>query len=663
MRDEYGAKRSRGIGKFFLGLFIGFLLTIGLLAGGIALVYFKASLSTFHVSTGNKVLDKYTMNDLVKQINKVVSNKNTVTLQDLGDTFGLEIPTDLMGIDITDLTSQPLMDIVDNTKEKFKTITADELSSVVNLSKLDNILGGTKTYYVSGSSLYTDEQLTQRVTDFKYTITSTTVTIKTHEEPIYDGHVDFETRYIPLTSAFGDIENFSVAQLLGYRVEGDDVFKGQEKITGVLKTLAKMTVGKIANEIENFTVADVLGYEIKEGKVYDGDIEVTGITKTISQYKVMELSSKIQTLTVADVLGYENRNGKIYDENGTEVDGLIASIGATKITEMSEEISSLTVAKVVGYTKVGNEWKDKDGNTVTGFMAYVAEKNINELSTIIDEVKVSDIMGYKNVDGVWQDKDGENLTGVMKLIAEKKVTELSSAFDELKVGDILGYTMNGGTVTDGEGHAVTGILKLLADKPINQLSNAVDDFTVKDILGYTNVDGTLQDSEGHEASAIMKLIADKKINELQSTIDGLTIGEVMGYKNTNGTYKDAEGNDVTGIMKALADTKFSDVGTKIESLTVTDVFDTSNSETNKILTLIDNNTKLTEIPSALSTAIQNKTMNDLVNAGILNIDSWEKVKDYKVGEQGASQQTLGDMKINDVLSAFIKILAATQSKG
>ncbi len=662
MRDEYGVKRSRGIGKLFLGIFLGFLLTLGLIAGGLALVYFKFSLNTFHVDIGNDTIESYTPNQLVKVITSIMKDKNTISLEDLGKDFGLKVPTEVVGIDISDLTSVPIMQIADAAEEKFKTITADELRGVLNLGdKLNNILDGTKRYYVSGNTLYVDEGHTQPVTDFKYNIADDKVTIKNHPEDITDGHVDFATWYVPLVNAFGDIEHFSVAQLLGYTVDGDRVYKGQEEITGILRTLAKMAVGEIAHKIQDFTVADVLGYEIKpDGKVYDGGKEVTGITKTISQVRVMDLSNKINTFTVADVLGYEVREGIVYDEKGEPVDGLIASIGGTLITELPEEISTLTVAKVVGYTKVGDVWKDKNGNEVNGFMAYVAEKKINELSNIVNEVKVKDILGYKEVDGVLKDKDGNTITGILKLVAEKNLNELSTSIDTLTIGQILDYTIGeNGKVTDSAGNEVTGFMKLIADKNIKQLKDSIDDFKIKDILGYTEQDGKLMDGN-KEVTGIMKLIADKKIKELGGVIDEFTIGQILGHKDQGGKLVNDKGEEVKGILKALSGKKISEISGTISDLKVGDLFDETdrNKEDNKILTLIPENTSLTDIPKALKEAIQTKTMNDLVVAGVISIDNWQQVKEYKTGKDG---KTLGETQFKDAINVLVDLLKTAQT--
>ena len=98
-------------GAFWGGTFIGFLLTLALLAGVGCLIYFKASAKSINktfktdINLGSDELNSKTLSDLVADISGIVKNKETYSINDLEKDFGITISDNLMGIKIDDLKS------------------------------------------------------------------------------------------------------------------------------------------------------------------------------------------------------------------------------------------------------------------------------------------------------------------------------------------------------------------------------------------------------------------------------------------------------------------------------------------------------------------------------------------------------------------------------
>ncbi len=196
-----------------------------------------------------------------------------------------------------------------------------------------------------------------------------------------------------------DIQTLSIADILDYTISGNQVLdKDGNPVKGVLKTIANLTVGNMADQlqgkIDNMTIADVLDYTINsDNTVTDADGNpVKGVLKAIADLKIGNMGSglqnKIDNMTIADVMDYEVRDGKVFN-GSTEVTGTMATLikKETTVSGMVDAVNNLTIAEALDYTLVDGVYKDNSGNTVSGVLALIdLSDKVTNLSKQIDEV-------------------------------------------------------------------------------------------------------------------------------------------------------------------------------------------------------------------------------------------------------------------------------------
>ncbi len=314
-------KRKSGIGAFFGGTFIGFLLGIGLVVGLACLFYFKASPKwinkTFktNISLGSDKLDEKTLNQLVKEVNGVIKNKDTYTLNDLNKDFGVKVGDELVGIKIADLKEVGLTDLPKAIEKKFGTISAYELKNVngMNLNdQMGHILDKANTYYFKtiDRKLYKtfDGTTYSNEVNFDYIVNEANnkVTTKGHETDIVDGKAEIELWYLPFSVALGDFTKNMGDNITLYDLEEEFGVKLPNFLNGVDKQ--NTTVNELGDAINGLYIADFMNYAINGDKVYDGATEVKGVLARVAKLKVEEIKTQMETLV--DTLTLE----EVFDE-------------------------------------------------------------------------------------------------------------------------------------------------------------------------------------------------------------------------------------------------------------------------------------------------------------------------------------------------------------
>lgn len=158
--------------------------------------------------------------------------------------------------------------------------------------------------------------------------------------------------------------------------------------------------------------------------------------------------------------------------------------------------------------------------------------------------------------------------------------------------------------------------------PIGELEQEINNMYIADFLDYTIQGDTVYDSSSQEVTGIMATVAKTTIGELENlenTINSMTIAEVLGYtyNDLEDAYYDEDGTKIDGVMNAIAGFTVSGLGDGIDSLTVADLF-TSEDLSSGALSLIDPNTTISNISSALSTALEESTIDELISAGVID---------------------------------------------
>ncbi len=398
-------KKKGRAGAFVGGTFFGILLVIGLIAGLVCLIYFKVSPNwinkTFKtdISLGSDKLDEKTLNQLVKQVNGAIKNKDTYTLNDLNNDFGIKFTDNLAGIDISNLKDVGLSNLGKQAEKKFGTISAYELRNVNGMNLKDqmgHILDKTNTYYLKSSdnklyktfdgTTYSDE------VNFDYTINEakTKVTTKGHETVIDSGVAEIQLWYLPISVALGDFtknmgENITLSELQSeYGVNLPDFLQADLE-----QKNANKTVNELSNIIDTLYIGEILNYTVDASNatsdtdyeniiVKDGAVAVTGVIGKIAKLKVggMEtgVNNLINTLTLTEVFGTQPTEGVLSlisgDTTVEDIPSAIQTAVSTKsIGELNEKgVISLDDANII---KLQNITIDDDNNPSTDSVALI----------------------------------------------------------------------------------------------------------------------------------------------------------------------------------------------------------------------------------------------------------------------------------------------------
>lgn len=396
--------RSRGgVGTFFLGSFIGFLLCLLVLGGSVCLIYFKVTPewinNTFNTNLdlGSPAANKKSLSDLVGGAVQLAQNIDNYKLKNLKSDFGIELSDELFGIDISDLKDVKISDLGEAIEKKFSNISADELKNIAGMGLADDmghILNEENTYYVNSTEekkgLYKDESHNTPVTfDYKLVWSSETVThvtTKGNTEAVMDGKVSIPLWYLPLTDALGDFtknmgSNITLAELetsygvdLPSFLDNDRIDKSTTPING------------LENAIKNLLVADFLGYTIDSSdpdniivKDSQGNT-ITGILKTIAQFTVDGLKTGIDGLTLKE----------IFDEDELQTGALSLIPSTTKFTDIASvlnaKMQTITLGEVIDKKIITLDEESQQ--------AYDSKKNqyVSGTTTLLKDLPLKELM-------------------------------------------------------------------------------------------------------------------------------------------------------------------------------------------------------------------------------------------------------------------------------
>ena len=266
-------------------------------------------------------------------------------------------------------------------------------------------------------------------------------------------------------------------------------------------------------------------------------------------------------------------------------------------------------------------------NDVYGFdISDLKNVPFSELSEKIEE-KVQNITA-RELDQI----EGIDLQGISNILNKKntylynpetkKVTYQDSTEVEFK------YSVNDEatkvTIKDKEVAIVSNEIKVvLWDLPIF--------IALEDFVGNMGNQITLKELETDFGVDLPDLLdnVDKDnttINQLEDVINNLTVADFLNYSVDTTTepgktiVKDKDGNIITGIDAALAPFKIGNIGEGINLLTVADVFGEEELSTG-VLKLIDKNTKINEVATAINDRMKTVTLGELVDNKIIVLDT------------------------------------------
>ena len=380
----------------------------------------------------------------------------------------------------------------------------------------------------------------------------------------------------------------------------------------------------VVTAVANVKISDVINGSVN----YD----------TIAQY--------VDGIYVGDLLGYtpvynaDNTINYWKDANGARADTIMAVVANVKVSDIIngtinfdafiEMFGDIKLGEVLGYKNVDGVWIDKNTNTpaegvVKAFVDMkLSEMQGNALQNKINTLKISDIM--------------ECETGLMKALANSTVNSLQNDVMSIQIGVILDYTydQNTGLWTDKDGNVVSGIIAAVADLTPDTMSTGVDKIKIGTVLGMYQKDGIwYRDQECTEkATGIHAVLAKYTVGGetgISVALEQIKLGEIMGLYlgEDDKWYNDEECTILAdGLGASVADLSFGTftadkVEEIVKGLKIGDLFDTTGS---KVFSLIPNDTTIENLPGAIEDALEEITVQDAMDLGIISLDSDAQTK-------------------------------------
>ncbi len=472
----------------------------------------------------------------------------------------------------------------------------------------------------------------------------------------------------------GTIDSIVLGEVLGYKHCDDNSdgtpdtwYDNGEAIGGMMATLADLTVGNLSDDdvitqkLRELTLADAMGYVNVDGVWYsaysadgnaDNDIALTGILTVLATKQLGSINAAtIDGILLGEALGYtyvdtdSDGTADTWYNGDTPAAGIMAKMADLTIAQLkssdtvTDKLGEVQLSEVLNYKYVNGQWLSADNKPASGVMAHLMGITIDNVEHEIDEMPLGYAFGfYRDEDtGKWYTDAALTTapTGITAALADIHLTHAREEFDVMTIGSLLGYTFkdtDGDTVADTwyNGDAVLGGLNLVfADMPISDLSNAdkiasaMQQAKLGDSLGLKKLgdtwyktkienDQTVIDTT-QPVTGLIAALADCKIGSIETEVQSVKIGSMLNFTENNGTWYDADNAEVVGMLAVLAGSDLDHLDDDLKNMTIADIFP----EREGILKALDGSTKINELDSA----INNCTIESLMNAGVLTIDT------------------------------------------
>lgn len=459
-------------------------------------------------------------------------------------------------------------------------------------------------------------------------------------------------------------------------------------VAGFNKIIGSVYIGNI----ERYTIYNADGTEGHDPKAegahwytQDGKV-ITGIEDIIADFSLQDFlngnintDTLFDTVTIGDIFGYTQDGDNWIDASGNRVTGVIAAFAGFTIHNIGTNIDDIEIGAILGYQKNdAGKWCTVDEETgelteVTGVMSVFADSNIHDIGEDIQGAQLGKLLGYsQREDGSWYklETDPEtgveketNASGIIAAFADCKIDEVGDKLEDAELGELLGYTKGEDgnwykTVTDPDTgvetkEKVTGAMAVFAGSNINGIGDEIEKSELGKLLGYTKGDDgnwykteTNPDTGEEElvkVTGAMAVFANSGINGIGDEIEKTEVGKLLGYELIEGAWYelDEDGNKtpVDGFMSKISNSTINNMGGVFDTLVIGDIVKAEDRETG-IFAIIEPETKIDEIGSAVNDSIKNSPLQFFINEGLITFQTGDgEDDDMTIILDGASATT------------------------
>ncbi len=317
--------------------------------------------------------------------------------------------------------------------------------------------------------------------------------------------------------------------------EVNDVWtNGGKKVTGIMATLADMSIKQITDDpdfFNNLTLGEALGYE-QLGSVWldeNGD-EVEGIMAAFADVKIgsldeATLKTKINDIKLSDVMTIDGSSHSV-----------LVALKDTKIGELSTAMNTIKLGDVITI----------DANSAK-VLQTLKDEEIGTIATAFDNLTLGDVIDIDT-----------NSAKALQSLKGKKINELSTAFNDLTIGDVVETKDN-------------TILKALEKTTITNMSTEINDMYIGTIMGYEKVGDNWQ-KDGTTATGISRVLVTYQVKDLT---DAKFADNLVGKLTVGDVFPDA-GSDKAGVDALIKfiepEWKINELGTQLSKKFNSDKF-------------------------------------------------------------------------------------------
>ena len=533
-------KVLKGTLSFVMGIIIGILLFVISIGGAVFALASGTTIGQLQNTVGVEVINEdseifdESIWDMVKLILEDVQNLDELNLKTLIEKYGLPIPSEISGIDITKLFEYPLAQIPDNLDKVINSVTLEDIGTLIGVdfssygipvlkNNLNNNVQTALDTVLAGFSNVDNLTLRYIEQNFGLSLSSELFDILKDSKVSNYGEILYSLSLSELLNIDTDIfipngTNSVYTQVNHY-----------EKINKNEFNLIKPNAKKYIQSVEN---KKVKYKELRFAKNENGEYFVDNSSNSEDfdvqnnkkdYYRLIEFENYDENQSYDDsteffIKSYKNKFINIDGEYHLKMDNYFS---LNQLYFSDNDLSTLNSKVNSNQINIVKEfyYKDKENNFIK-----MPEYGLNS-----EALANSDSLLEKGLDGYLKIHDGNSQPAIQK-IAESTIKELSqnsSQIMNLKLKDIFVIDENS-----------SNLLITMQDKTLAELIDATDNLNVSNIIPISQ-DAYVKDENGQ----FVKVVLEEQYKAYQPSFDnGLQRYNLTYLASDNGVYVLYEGN-------------------------------------------------------------------------------------------------------------------------
>lgn len=500
--------------NFVIGMIVGMVLLVVAVVGAVFAAGSLVSVGQIENTLGTDIFDdesdvnNKTILELVQSLIGDLQNMDELTIEKLRTDYGLKIPTEISGIDITPLFGYSLLEVPDHLGDVVNNMTLRDVGEFLDMDF--------ETEYPDLRVLQDnlDEKVNVALDNVLSSIDDEKMTVYTIERDfglsLGENNLITTLRHTPLSSFAEVMDNLPVGVVIDadsdlfvekgavrlYVVADDYIEVPAGELTSPLADGTRITETYIAGADENGLVYREMRYVMNDDGTYEPDnscyassFDAEANTETYYRhivYTAYDSSANYGADAVFAVKTYLNdyvsdgAGGFVLADGGfLTLDTVYADVGGTTLNARILSDPSLVKNGEIGFDGV-DVFVSVTADDGTVSVEPAAEYGRDPKAVLDDNTRLDDnFTGYLRVHAGTAEPPAQ-------VIAGETISTIAGATDaltSLKLGEVLDIDENSAK-----------ILKTLADTPINKMSDALDTIVLADATDIVMSEYTMADN-------------------------------------------------------------------------------------------------------------------------------------------------------------------------